>query len=80
MTAYQNFPDTPTMPIEIELWIRKARSSNRFKYAAFFRDLIQTIPKESAKRVLRDHLQRDPRYKGVEITDLILEGKYVQLT
>ena len=74
-----NSPTTHSMPIEVELWMRTAKNSNRMKYAAFFRDLIRSIPPESARRLLRVRLQQDPSLKGMEIPDATVEAVYYNL-
>lgn len=68
------------LPFEVQMWMKQSYNCRQFRYQRFFRELIETLPKESALRVLRDHLQRDKRYAGREITDESVEARYYQIT
>lgn len=62
---------------EIQMWVAEVRTSNQMKYSNFYADFIQSLPKESALRLIRVHLQRDPRYAGDIISDELVESSYL---
>ena len=76
MNSSQNYSTTASMPIEVVLWMRQEKNCRQFKYQRFFRELIQTIPRESALRLLREQLQQEPRFNGHAISDRRVEAEY----
>jgi hypothetical protein len=64
------------MPIEVELWMRTAVKSNQMKYARFLRNEIRNAPPELGKRLLREHLQREPRFAGKVVSETTVEWRY----
>jgi PhoPQ-activated pathogenicity-related protein len=79
MNSSQNYSTTASMPIEVVLWMRQEKNCRQFKYQRFFRELIQTIPRESALRLLRVRLQQEPRFKGKEVSERTVLEKYQRL-
>ena len=79
MSTYPGFEVNPTTLKEIESMIAKGRRSWRMRYAKYLNELLHTLPPESAKRLLRAHLQRDPRWAGQEIPDSVVDWEYSTL-
>jgi hypothetical protein len=67
-----------SMPIEVVLWMRTAKNSNRMKYAAYFRELIRTSPPEGAKRLIRIRLEERIRknHPDYVAADYTVEKRY----
>ncbi len=79
MSEPQNLPTTHSMPIEVELWLRTAVKLSRMKYTRFLRDEIRNAPPELGKRLLREHLQREPRFVGKVVSETTVEWRYNSL-
>jgi hypothetical protein len=79
MNEYLSSSTTHSMPVEVVLWLRTAVKSNRMKYARFLRDEIRNAPPELGKRLLREHLQREPRFTEKVVSETTVEWRYSRL-
>ena len=70
---------TNSMPVEVVLWLRTAVKSNRMKYARFLREEIRNAPPELGKQLLREHLQREPRFTERVVSETTVEWRYSRL-
>lgn len=79
MREYEKLLNISEIATQLVSWMRLARSSNKMKYAQYFRELIQSLPKESALRLLRVHVQREPRFAGLVIPEGRVEQSYFDI-
>ena len=76
MSESRNSTNTTTTSANLQLWMDSVMRSPRMKYSIYFRELIQSLPKESALRLLRVRLQQEPRFAGMEVTELDALRRY----